>query len=74
MFVGLLLGRQWRGLGIWSRSSNIGALVIRIGFGVYYTIIIIRNYSNYSGTYSRRSRGSANSKHTMYKLRVQQGL
>ena len=24
-------------------SVNIGALIIRIGFGVYYTIVIIRN-------------------------------
>ena len=38
-------------------NPNIGALILRIGFGVYYTIIIIiRNppkpyYSNYSGPY-----------------------
>ena len=26
-----------------ARTPNIGALIIRIGFGVYYTTIIIRN-------------------------------
>ena len=27
-------------------AVNIGALIIRIGFGVYYTIILIRNPQN----------------------------
>ena len=27
-------------------NPNIGALIIRIGFGVYYTIIIIRSPQN----------------------------
>ena len=37
--------------------SNVGALINRLGFGVHYTIIIIRNtakpYSTYEGPYIR---------------------
>ena len=41
-------------------AGNIGALIIRIGLGVNYTIILIRNppppkpYSNYEGPYITR--------------------
>ena len=32
---------------VWTcRELNIGALIIRIGFGVFYTIIVIRNPHN----------------------------
>ena len=32
-------------------SCNIGALIIRIGFGAHYTIIILRNPQNSIGNY-----------------------
>ena len=32
-------------------THNIGALIIRIGFGAHYTIVIIRNAQNIIGNY-----------------------
>ena len=32
-------------------SSNIGAFIIRIGFGAHYSILIIRNPQNSTGNY-----------------------
>ena len=38
----------------WSKTNaaNIGASIIRIGFGAHYTIVMIRNPQNSIGTYS----------------------
>ena len=44
-----------------ARLCKIGALIIRIRFGVYSTITIIRNHSigNYLGSYIKDFRGAA---------------